>query len=172
MEELLKELDEIKQKMAKIGKKIVEIEKKIEEEEKNEKNEKNERWKPQKGDIYWFISDVGCICNSKWDNDYIDRERYLTSNYYRTKEECEFTKEKLKVIAELKEFEEPKYREWDGDICHYFIYYNILSGEVDIGAMYITKRNDIYFKSKEKALQAINTIGKDKIKKYYLEIEE
>ena len=162
MEELLKELEEIK-------KKIMEIEKKV---EKKQEKEKNERWKPQKGDIYWFISDVGCICNSKWDNDYIDRERYLTSNYYRTKEECEFTKEKLKVIAELKEFEEPKYREWNEVNIHYHIYYNYPIEKVDIGWAKVAKQNEIYFESADKAKQVIDAVGNDRIKKYYLEVEE
>ena len=166
MEELLKELDEIKQKMAKIGKKIVEIEKKIEEEGKNEK------WKPQKGNIYWFISNSGCVSESRWDNDCIDRGRYLIGNYYQTKEECEFAREKLKVIAELKKFEEPKNRAWGWGNIHYFLYYDCTMKEVDISCGQIFKRSEIYFESEKKAKQAIDVVGEDRIKKYYLGVEE
>ena len=169
MEELLKELDEIKQKMANIGKKIVEIEKKIEEEEKNEKSR---RWKPQKDDIYWFVSNSGCVGKSKWDNDGIDRERYLIGNYYRTEEECRFIREKLKVIAELKEFAEPKDRAWNGENHHYFFYYNCPAKRVDVSHNDDCMCRNIYFESVKKAQQALDTVGEERIKKYYLEVEE
>jgi hypothetical protein len=167
MEELLKELEEVKQKLTKNKEKIAEIEKKIE-----EKKVETGRWKPEKGDEYWFISDVGYIHNSKWDNDNIDRERYLVGNYYRTKEECEFTREKLKVITELKEYEEPKNSVWDEKSVHYHIYYNYFIEKVDIGWAQMARQNEIYFESREKARQAIGAVGEERIKKYYLEVEE
>ena len=160
MEELLKELAEVIQKMA-------EIEKKIE-----EKKVELGRWKPRKEDNYWFISDAGYICNSKWDDDDVDRERYLVGNCYRTKEECEFAREKLKVIVELKQFEELKDRAWDKDKFHFYIYYDYVMEEVGIDCAQIAKQNEIYFESKEKARQAIGAVGEDRIKKFYLEVEE
>lgn len=160
MEELLKELEEVKAKIA-------EIEKKIE-----EKKAKTGRWKPQKGDVYWFIDDTGNICKSTWDNDGIDEARYLVGNCCQTKEEAEFVAEKLKVIAELKEYEEPKNRAWDGHNYHYHIYYNYGMEGLDIDYAQIVKQNEIYFESKEKVRQAIDAIGEGRIKKYYLEVEE
>jgi hypothetical protein len=167
MEELLKELEETKQKIAEIGKKIEDIENKI-----AKKKVETGRWKPEEGDTYWFINDIGDICKSTWDNVNIDRKRYLIGNCYQTKEECEFAIEKLKVIAELKEYEEPKDRAWDGNIYHYYIYYDIYCGKISINKSWGNKFNHIYFESGEKARQAIDAVGEDRIKKFYLEVEE
>lgn len=166
MEELLKELEEVKQKIADNEKKIAEIKKKIE-----EKKVETGRWKPEEGDIYWFVDDIGCIGNSRWDNDNIDKKRYAIGNCYQTEEECEFAIEKLKVIAELKEHEESKNRAWNMKNIHFHIYYDYTKKEVNIGYAIFIKRNGIYFESKEKARQAIDAVGEDRIKKYFLEVE-
>ena len=160
MKELLKELEEVKQKIA-------DIEKKIE-----EKKVETGRWKPEKGDEYWYLNGHGSPLRSIWGDNFQDVERYAISNCYQTKEECKFTREKLKVIAELKEFEEPKNRAWNGYICHYFIYYNYNSETIAITYNVYYKGEGIYFESKEKAKQAIDAIGEDRIKKFYLEVEE
>lgn len=160
MEELLKELEELKQKIA-------DMEKKIE-----EKKVETGRWKPQEGDTYWFVDNNGCICNSMWDNDGIDKGRYAIGNCYQTKEECKFVKEKLKVIAELKEHEESKNRAWNMKNIHFHIYYDYTKKEVNIGYAIFIKRNGIYFESKEKARQAIDAVGEERVKRFYLEVEE
>lgn len=164
MEELLKELEEAKAK-------IVEIEKKI---KKEQEKEKSRRWKSQEGDIYWFISNNGLVNKGQWDNHSIDRERYLIGNYYRTKEECEFTIEKLKVIAELKEFAEPKDRVWNNVLWHYYIdwIYAHDENEIYVGASIAFKRNDIYFASRKDAEKAIAEVGEERVKKYYLQVED
>lgn len=160
MEELLKELEEAKQKIA-------EIEKKIE-----EKKAETGRWKLQEGDIYWFINDTGQAIKDRWTNHPYDRGRYAIGNCYQTKEECEFAIEKLKVIAELKEYEEPKNSVWDEKSVHYYIYYNYFIEKVDIGWVQMAKQNEIYFESREKVQQALDAVGEQRIKKYYLEVEE
>lgn len=106
------------------------------------------------------------------EDDYIDRMRYALGNCFRTEEEALFALERLKVIAELKRFalehnvpidwrdeEQPKWY-----ICDIF-------GPAISSVKYINN-NDIYFSSKEVAKQAIETIGKDRIEKYYLGIEK
>lgn len=160
MEELLKELEELKQKIAEIEKKI------------KEKKAETGRWKPEEGDKYWFMDDTGRVYNNGWDNDCYDEERYPIGNCYKTKEEAEFVAEKLKVIAELKEYEEPKNRAWDGANLHYYFYYDYVMKEIGITCNYRFKSEHIYFESEEKARQAIDAVGENRIKKYYLGVEE
>lgn len=117
-------------------------------------------------------SNSGYISGSKWNNDSIDKGRYSIGNCYKTNEECEFAIEKLKVIAELKEYAEPKNRAWNGENEHFFFYYDYMTKEVRISYNNDCKSRKIYFESEEKIKQAIASIGKDKIKKYYLEVEE
>ena len=159
MEELLKELEEAKRKIA-------DIEKKIE-----EKKTETGRWKPRKADNYWFISGDAQVTKDLWTNHFIDSMRYKIGNCYKTESEANFAIEKLKVIAELKEYEEPKSRAWDGIISHYFIYYDYNREKIAISYNDYYK-GGIYFESEEKAKQAIDAIGEDRIKKYYLEVEE
>lgn len=160
MEELLKELEEAKQKIA-------EIEKKIE-----EKKAETGRWKPRTAEEYWWTDSVGLISRGVWEDDGIDNGRWRFNNCYQTKEEANFAIEKSKVIAELKEFEEPKDRKWDRDNFHYFIYYDIYCGKVSISECWDSKLDCIYFESRKKAQQAIDAVGEERIKKYYLEVEE
>ena len=159
MEELLKELEEAKQKIAGIEKKI------------EEKKTETGRWKPKEGDKYWLINAAGWICNSQWDDDDTDRERYLVGNCYPTEEECKFAREKLKVIAELKEYAEPKSRAWNGENVRYHIYYNYDVEKVYISWAQMAKQNEIYFESEEKARQAIDAIGEQRIAKFYLGVD-
>lgn len=161
MEELLKELAEAKQKIA-------EIEKKIE-----EKQAETGRWKPEVGDRYWFINSYGQAAHEIWNNNRIDNDRYEIGNLFKTKAEANSAIEKLKVIAKLKEYAEPKNRAWDGSNLHYFICYNHTPfNEVGIVCTNCVKRNEIYFETKEKAQQAIDAVGEQRIAKFYLEVEE
>lgn len=160
MEELLKELAEAEQKIA-------EIEKKIE-----EKKAETGRWKPKEGEAYWSIDSCGQVMYDIWHNYLIDSMRYKIDNCYKTEEEAEFVAEKLKVIAELKEFAEPKNRVWDGMNYHYYFSFDYQTNKVVLDVNWQTKRSHIYFESKAKARQAINAVGEKRIKKYYLEVEE
>ena len=158
MEELSKELEEVKQKIA-------DIEKKIE-----EKKVETGRWKPEEGDGYWFINSYGQTTHEIWTNNRIDKERYEIGNLFKIKKKCEFVVEKLKVIAELREYEELN-REWNEMNFHYHIYYNYSKEKVDIGCAQIVKQNEIYFESREIARQVIDAVGENRIKKYYLGVE-
>lgn len=160
MEELLKELEEAKQKIA-------DIEKKIE-----EKKVETGRWKPKEKEGYCFINSCGQVTYDVWSNHCVDNKRYNIGNLFKTEAEATFAIEKLKVIAELKEYEEPKSRAWDGIISHYFIYYDYNREKIAITYNDYYKGGGIYFESEEKARQAIDAIGEDRIKKYYLEVEE
>lgn len=160
MEELLKELAETKAKIA-------DIEKKIE-----EKKSETRRWKPRTAEEYWWIPSVGEIGSSIWDDDEVDNGRWRIGNCYQTEEECEFAIEKLKVIAKLKEYEEPKNSVWDEKSVHYYIYYDYTIEEVSIGCTIFIKRNESYFESREKARQAIDAVEEKRIKKYYLGVKE
>lgn len=152
---LFKELEEIRAKLEKIEKEIKE-------------KEKNGKWKPEKGDIYRFISNSGDTASSKWDNDNIDGGRYLIGNCYQTQEECEFAREKLKVIAKLKEFSESEDAVWNGMNPHYYIGWNCTACEVNIYSSFVIKQNEIYFALKDDIVKAIKAVGKDRIRKYYL----
>lgn len=160
MEELLKELEEAKQKIADIEKKI------------GEKKSETGGWKPEEEDEYWFVDSSGQAMYSVWDNCPIGNMRYKIRNCFQSSEEAEFVAEKLKAIAELKEFAEPKNRAWDGKNDHYAIFFNIHEKVIKVACTYIFKSGEIYFESEEKARQAIDAVGESRIKRFYLGVEE
>ena len=158
MEELLKELEEAKAKIAEIEKKI---------EEKQEK-EKSRRWQPEYGGRYWLLQTDGPIVRDRWDDHNADYFRYSIGNCFKTEEDVKFIAEKLKVITKLKEFAEPKDVVWGGSKAHYYIVWNCIRCEINICSTCIIKQNEIYFASKDDAIKAVGTVGKDRIRKYYL----
>lgn len=59
----------------------------------------NYRWKPNKNDIYYYISSVGWfITSDTWDNWTYDIEHYAMGNCFKTKEEAEAKLEEIKKI--------------------------------------------------------------------------
>ncbi|MGK9325211.1 hypothetical protein [Aerococcus urinaeequi] len=123
---------------------------------------------PTDGDEYWYIDDEGYILNEKWDGLDFEEYRLAIGNIFKIKEQAEFAVEKLKVEAELRKFSRPF--EVDDDNCFIQInsFHNILV--VDIADCYQTQ-GTIYFESEEKANEAIDTLGADRIKKYIFGVE-
>lgn len=130
---------------------------------------------PMEGDKYYFINGSE-VCESYWYDDEIDRDRLPLGNCFKTLEEAEFEVERLKVLHEMKQFAEPKEREWDSFNEHYYIYYRFLnlntSNVIEIGHVNSCKSDEIYFESKENAKACIESVGEDRIKKYYLRVED
>jgi hypothetical protein len=105
---------------------------------------------PQEGDRYYFVSASGDIGALNFCGDACDQWNAQMGNLFRTKEEAEWYKEHLKVCAELR-------RMADGSVNdHVFIYMH--DGYIE--SPYI-------FASDESAQKAIDTIGEERLKKYW-----
>lgn len=150
---------------------------------------KSKVWKPKNNENFYIINqngDVDYVAGLSNSTFAISYNEYLTSrqnkyeigNCFQTKEKAEFAVERLKVIAELKRFAQEhneKEIDWrDYSQCKYYIYceYHEHVEYIDVGCVKECKSNDIYFTSEEIAQQAIEAIGKDRIKKYYFEVED
>ena len=155
--------------------KITEMENEIKnlKQEIGKQEELERRWKPELDGRYWFIDDDGNTFFSRWDNDAIDNSRYKFGNVFKTEEEADFTAEQFKVIAELKNYAGYD-KEWNGKNGHWYIGYETNEGCLSVNfCQYIKKIPfNIYFSSKESAENAINAIGKDRLKKYYFCMEK
>lgn len=140
-----------------------------------EQKEKEEAEFPKYGSEYYYIDYE--VCKSAWCDDAIDKNRLSVGNIFKTREEAEFEVERLKVIHEMKQFAEPKDYEWDSFNEHYYIYYRFMNymntnDVVEIGHVNSCKSDEIYFKSEKDAKACIEAVGEDRIKKYYLRIED
>ena len=130
------------------------------------------------GEFYYYIDDYGDViktyitCWNKGELYGIDKSRLISNNMFKTESEAKFKRERDTVIYELSKFAEPKDREWDGEVWHYYITWNYWTKAACIAYHYQNKHSDIYFASREDAEKAIQAVGEQRIKKYYLEVEE
>ena len=139
---------------------------------------KNKVYKPKPQEMYYFLAGDGTpTADHNLDDGSV--EKFISiGNCFETGKEAKHMVEKLKVINELKNFALENNNEkidWrDKCIGKYFITYDFYDEEISIASY--TFRNflpfEIYFTSKEIAQKAIKTIGADRIKKYYFDIEE
>ena len=130
---------------------------------------KEEREFPQEGHWYWHItSDAGIGINS-WEGGLeFEKEQLSIGNVFRTKEQAEFAVKKLKVEAELRKFSRKFI--WGGENWilsmgtnkDIFLVYE--DDEMNQGA--------VYFEDEYKALEAIEAVGKERIKKYIFGVED
>ena len=123
---------------------------------------------PQFGDDYWYVdSDTEVMDTASYDGEY-DQGRLSIGNIFKTKEQAEFAVEKLKVEAELRKFSRPFEL---GEINQY-IFLDTDSDRIDVeNRYYFPTQGTIYFESKEKVQQAIESVGIERIKKYIFEVE-
>lgn len=135
-------------------------------------NVEDKVWKPKKYDEYYIITGYGEIHSDTWHDSNHNELVYSIGNCFRTKEEAEFAVERLKVIAEMKRIAaKDDDVEWDGYLCHYFVFYDERTSTLNIGTNSWCKYTFIYFASEERVQEAIDTIGEDRIKKYLFGIE-
>jgi len=95
-------------------------------------------------------------------------DRFKIGNIFKTEEQAEVAVEKLKVEAELRKFSRP-FGNGKSNIEFYYdhefdgIMFNSMKSSQTQGA--------IYFESEEKAQQAIETVGVERVKKYIFGVE-
>lgn len=137
--------------------------------------QKNKTWEPENDEKYYYAYSMGGVYSDYWTGSLEDKNRYLIGNCFKTKEDAEFAIEKLKVVAELKRFAEENNEcaiDWNDIQDKHIIYLNCATGELCLAKKYSNNYGNIVFTSEEIARQAIKTIGEDRLKKYYFEVED
>lgn len=126
------------------------------------------------GDRYLFLTNVGAIMTGIWHNDDSDHNRLRFGNVFLTEEDAKFASKRLKVIAELKKYaKEFSDEEWmNKDLPKYFIGFEYKFGGFSCYIANLRRGSEIYFESIQKANEAIESVGKDRVKKYYLGVKE
>ena len=124
---------------------------------------------PQDGDEYWYVDSDTEAMDIEWDGSHCDQGRLSIGNVFKTKEQAEFTAEKIKVEAELRKFSRPFEK---GEYNSYIFFY--IDGDyLEVGYKVSTpSQGAIYFESEEKAKQVIQSVGEERIKKYIFGVED
>lgn len=131
-------------------------------------------WDLKNGDVYYFLTAYGCVMKTVWVNTNTDNEKLSIGNAFLTEEDAEFAREHLKVIAELKRYaKEFSDEEWrNGNTAKYLFYRSFPGNRIYITSTYSAHYPCLYFESMEKAKQAFNAVGEERIKKYYFGVRE
>ena len=134
-----------------------------------EEQEKQEREFPQYNDTYYNIESNGRVDWFKWGEGDYDLEAQGIGNIFRTEEQAEFAAEKLKVEAELRKFSRPFVDGKENNHIKYRPSFDKLSVSASFGYQ---DQGVFYFESREKTQQAIQSVGKERIKKYIFGVED
>ena len=133
-----------------------------------EEQAKQEQEFPQVEDDYWYVDDDAEVMLSVWYGDDYDKGRLSIGNVFKTKYQAEFAVEKLKIEAELRKFSRPFKEDEYNSFIELYMFDKTLT--VDSNEYWQTQ-GVIYFESDEKAQQAIDTVGEERIKKYIFGVE-
>ena len=137
--------------------------------------EKKKYWRPEEEEKYFAISNKGDVLHCLNKRIDIAQAQSEIGNCFKTKIEAEHMLETLKVIHELQKF---AYENNEGEIewgnkCYYLCYDHLVGNiEISENIFFQFLPFNIYFTSRKIALKAIETIGADRIKKYYYDVEE
>ncbi len=130
---------------------------------------------PKAGDTYYAINSNGLIHPEIYELAY-DEEAYSIGNCFRTQEEAEFAAEQLKVIAEMKRCGGVwKTKRDNGTVFKiHIIYTHPARKEYSVtysSCMTLYTTPEMYFPTKEAVQKAIDTIGEERLLKYWFCVE-
>lgn len=131
-------------------------------------------WEPSLGDLYYYINSNGDIKFSYYNTRSIDKR--CIGNFFKTDEEADHMVEKLKVIRELQDLSNIKFNMIDylKNNKIYYIAYDFTQNRI-VPLFDNISRNipfNVYFSAKEDCEKAITKIGKERLEKYYFDIED
>ena len=135
-------------------------------------------WKPKFGESYWSIRPWSGAVRVCYNDHKVDGFAVSMGLCFQTEEEAEFIVDKLRVIHELEKFAYENNTEeidWnDTNQEKLYLVMNSKNKTIDVfhTCMWIEIPFNVFFTSEEIARKAIETIGAERIKKYYFGVKE
>ena len=124
-------------------------------------------WDLKKGDEFWWISLGGFVCKSEWDGDCCDVDCRSQGNTFLTQEEAEFEVTRREVVTMVRKYTRP-FKKEERNFYPYYVYVN---GAIHFNADYCVLPID-YFATEDDIQKAIDEVGEEDFKKYYLGVTE
>lgn len=123
------------------------------------------RWRADETAGYFHVCPAGSVEYSLESGNIFDEFQHAMGNYFKTKEEAEKYKKKLIAEQELKDLAEGwEYRHQEDD---YYIAYNTNDRLFRVYSTNFINFVGVYFKSRQEAQNAIDTLGEQKLKLIY-----
>ena len=134
-----------------------------------EEQARKEKEFPQGGDKYWHLGSTGEVINTICGGFDFETDRLDIGNVFKTKDEAEFAVEKLKVESELRKFSRP----FETTTDNFFIVYDKYLESLEINCSLKTDiQGVIYFDSREDLRRAVESVDRERVKKYIFGVED
>ena len=139
---------------------------------------KSKVWKPNIGENYFFITSSLEVNKFTNEGDMVDESIISSYNCFKTEEEAQHMIEKLKVIKELQNFALENRDEeisWNEDSRYkFYIYFDYKWKTIRITWTTVSHGSpfNIYFASEKAIHDVIDSIGEERIKKYYFDVKD
>lgn len=129
----------------------------------------SKKWIPEENEGYWYVDAFGDVDVEVFAGDSEDEYKIFTNNCFKTEKEANFRLEQIEVYNELKNFADENNDE-SVKGCRFLLTFSD-NKLTPCAYTYLHQIGEIVFSSKEIALQAIEKIGEDRIKKYLFGVE-
>ena len=134
----------------------------------NPSHEPKTVWELENGDKYWYLDSFGSYSYSDW-SDCVSRiNQRNQGNVFLTKEEAEFEAKRREVVAKVRKYTRP----FKNNCENWYPYWNCNSYLIGCCLDKEFKSAMDYFESNAQIESAINEVGEDDFKKYYLGVVE
>ena len=151
-----------------LSKTITELQKQltIAQEQLNECEENpNKRWRADEGCEYFYLTSFGVIFSEIESNDKVDVNRYCIGNYFKTRENAEEYMERLLAEQELLDMcDDVSDISWRVECNKFSIFYNCPQRQFEYVMWNKFQWSNYNFSTKERAKEAIEKLGKEKLK--------
>ncbi len=130
-----------------------------------------ERWKPEKGEMFYFLNSHNTAISETWSADCSDARHYNIYNFFQTREQAEAEAEKILVRRQLediaKRLNKGKKIDWDDEnqFKRYISYHNFW-GIKTYSVCESKTQGTVYCLDENFLLVAIQEIGEERLKKY------
>lgn len=114
------------------------------------------------GEKYYYINNDGTVYKDEWEGHWVDKGRLGVGNVFLLEEEALAEVEKRKVEKEIKNFRRP----FIFGRKNWYLFMDENKQIFPIFDLDEVTYGVVYFESKEKAEEAIETVGIERIKKY------
>ena len=158
-QKIIDEINKIKEHLANMKKMLEECE--------------YERCKPENGEEYFYVDNVGIVQNALFDNTMGYHVALCrTLNCFKTREEAQAEAEKILVRRQLEDIARRLNKgqeiDWnDNNQLKYCIGFDFPLNIISIGALYRKLQGSVYCLSDEFKDVAIQEIGEERLKKYF-----
>ena len=138
------------------------------------KSKQPKRWRAERVMPYYYINDCGIVARPNEYGHPEDNFRFDTGNYFETEKQAQEYKKKLLIQQKYKDMSDVTEENWEKPLVglKWYAFYVCQKERVEYSSTNGLQCEITYFSTKEKAQEAVETIGEDNFKKYILEIDD